>query len=274
MTAPSPAPRRQHFVIAAIGGIALVTAAWSAGLGSSIAEPGSSQIAQTGPSKDELSMARLREMVGLQAPSKNPDITYRGDDSCQWTNDRECDDPGIGTGACSVGTDRPDCWRIVDGIEDDTCRWANDGECDEPRYGTGACTQGTDRTDCGVLAVIRFQTDTCHAAFNGICNEPGLGGGICEARTDRADCIGRQRPMQINDHFFGWDDRTILDTALAPWSAIGWIEMDADGASCTATLVAANVIVTAAHCIEADGRLDARGVFETGFGLRGGTVSA
>jgi protease YdgD len=26
-------------------------------------------------------------------------------DSCRWANDRECDDPGVGTGACEPGTD-------------------------------------------------------------------------------------------------------------------------------------------------------------------------
>ena len=30
----------------------------------------------------------------------------------------------------------------------DSCRWANDNECDDPDIGTGACTQGTDYSDC------------------------------------------------------------------------------------------------------------------------------
>ncbi|HCR67085.1 MAG TPA: peptidase S1, partial [Oceanicaulis sp.] len=34
-----------------------------------------------------------------------------GDDSCRYANDNECDEPGLGTGACSAGTDRSDCWR-------------------------------------------------------------------------------------------------------------------------------------------------------------------
>jgi protease YdgD len=236
--------------------------------------PGASiPLAQGDDGNHTVSIDLLREMVGLQAPAKSP-ASDRGNDSCRWANDGVCDEPGTGTGECRIGTDYSDCWRIAGGIEDNSCRWANDGECDEPGYGTGACTQATDRDDCGDIGFLRFQTDACPAAFNGVCNEPGLGDGTCEARTDRADCIGRERPMQINDHFFGRDDRVVLDTAAAPWSAIGWITMEADDASCTATLVAADVIITAAHCIEVDGRIDARGVFETGFGRPGGASSA
>jgi len=262
-------PLRHLIVSAIIGGLALLPAGRSGETGESI------RLAESEAPKDTVSIERLRAIVGLQAPPpKTPGATYRGDDSCRWANDGECDDVGLGTGACAPGTDFSDCRRIAAGIEDNSCRWANDGECDEPHYGTGACTQGTDRDDCGALNSLRFQTDACATAFDGVCNEPGLGNGTCEARTDRSDCIGRERPMEINDHFFGWDDRTILDTGAAPWSMIGWIVMDADDTSCTATLVASNVIVTAAHCIEVDGEIDARGVFETGFGLPGGARRA
>ena len=36
-----------------------------------------------------------------------------GDDSCQYANDNECDEPGLGTGACVAGTDHSDCWRLM-----------------------------------------------------------------------------------------------------------------------------------------------------------------
>ena len=101
-----------------------------------------------------------------------PSTRYTGNDTCQWANDGECDDPGIGTGACQVGTDYSDCWRIVEGVEDNTCRWANDGECDEPGFGTGACTQGTDLADCGAIIELRFRNDSCETAAahrNAIC---------------------------------------------------------------------------------------------------------
>ena len=222
-----------------------------------------------------VALERLRAMIGMDAPGKTPSATYHGDDSCRWANDGECDDPRIGTGACRAGTDYSDCWRIAQGVEDDSCRWANDGECDEPGFGTGVCTQATDHADCGDIGYLRFQTDSCDTAFDGVCNEPGVGDGTCAARTDRSDCIGRERPMQIYDNYFGYDDRVLLDTTVSPWSMIGLITRSSDGVSCTATLVADDVIVTAAHCITADnGLIDAGGLFETGFGMFAGARSA
>lgn len=227
-----------------------------------------------GPGRDaDISLPELRQLVGLGDGTKPSNATYRGDDSCQWANDGECDDNGLGTGACRAGTDYSDCWRIAAGVEDNTCRWANDGECDEPRIGTGACSQGTDFADCAALIHLRFRTDSCTRAFDGVCNEPDIGDGACEARTDRADCIGRNRPGEIDDHFRGYDDRELFDTATSPWMAIGWIEL-ADGGSCSATLVDESVIVTAAHCIELDKTIDAAGTFSAGFDRPEGPLSA
>lgn len=197
---------------------------------------------------------------------------YEGDDSCRWANDGECDDPGIGTGACRAGTDYSDCWRIATGVEDDSCRWANDGECDEPHFGTGACTQATDRTDCGAVAYLRNQTDACRFAFNDVCNEPGRGDGTCDPRTDRGDCIGRERPTTIEDHFLGHDDRVIMDTTQFPWSVIGMLV--GETGNCTATLIAEDVILTAAHCIESERGIDARAEFQTAFTPDGFYASA
>ena len=175
-----------------------------------------------------------------------------GNDSCRWANDGECDDPDIGTGACTQGTDHSDCRRIREGREDDSCRWARDRECDEPRFGTGACAQGTDRTDCGEIAWLRNQTDACTTSFNGICEEPGRGNGSCAARTDRSDCVGRNRPLTINDHYFGRDDRVRVNTQQGPWRYMGRI-VNASGEACTATLIARNVLITAAHCLHSGG---------------------
>lgn len=189
-----------------------------------------------------------------------------GDDSCRWANDNECDEPEIGTGACSVGTDRSDCIRLIENREDDSCRWARDGECDEPQFGTGACVQGTDRTDCGDIAWLRNQNDSCATAFNNICEEPGQNGGqnggSCAARTDRSDCRGRTRPMTINDHYFGHDDRVLVPVDEAPWRYMGVLRMD-NGGACSATLVAPDVIATAAHCIHGDSGLSAAGRFSS-----------
>lgn len=196
----------------------------------------------------------------------------RGDDSCRWANDMECDDPGIGTGACTQGTDYSDCRYIREG-EADACRWANDGECDEPGFGTGACVQGSDLTDCGAVSHLRFRTDACQTAFNGICEEPEVGNGRCAARTDRRDCFGAERPLTINDHFFGRDDRVFMDQSAFPWSLIGELTMET-GESCTATLIGVDILVTAAHCIHSDAGVNARGRFVTAVGRAGGPYEA
>jgi protease YdgD len=186
----------------------------------------------------------------------------QGNDSCRWAHDNECDDPGIGTGACPLGTDYSDCRALREG-ENDSCRWARDGECDEPHLGTGACVQGTDRTDCGDIAWMRNENDNCATAFNGACEAPASGGGrgACAAHTDRADCHGRDRPMTINDHFFGRDDRVRVNAQLPPWRFMGQFTNGA-GEGCTATLIARDVIVTAAHCIHTDNGVQADGEFE------------
>jgi protease YdgD len=199
---------------------------------------------------------QVRKRTGAPGPSN---------DSCRWANDNECDDPDIGTGACSLGTDVSDCRALRQG-ENDSCRWARDGECDEPGFGTGACVQGTDRTDCGAIAWMRNQSDRCDTAFNGVCEEPGQGRtGTCEPRTDRADCHSRNRPLTINDHFFGRDDRVLVPVNEAPWRFMGVLRMSA-GESCTATLISSNVIVTAAHCIHSQSGLNATAAFTTADG--------
>jgi protease YdgD len=194
-----------------------------------------------------------------------------GNDSCRHARDRECDEPDIGTGACTMGTDFSDC-RALRAGDNDSCRWANDGECDEPHFGTGACTQGTDRTDCGAIAWMRNQTDSCATAFNGACEEPGRGQ-ECAARTDRTDCHGRERAMTIYDHFFGRDDRVLVNVAEAPWRFMGQLAMDT-GERCTATLIAANVIVTAAHCIHTQRGVSAMGRFTTASGEHSAAITA
>ncbi|WP_417496992.1 trypsin-like serine peptidase [Maricaulis sp.] len=229
-----------------------------------------------GPAETLSSREISRWLHRIQKPQRPGDVStssYRGTDTCRWANDGECDDPGIGTGACDQGTDYSDCWRIADGVEDDSCQWANDGECDEPGFGTGACTQATDLSDCGAIINLRFRNDSCDTAFDGVCNEPGTGDGRCDARTDRADCYGRERPLTINDHYFGRDDRVFMDTTATPWNVVGQIDLDSGGA-CTATLIADDVLITASHCINEDGVTDASAVFRTAYGRRGGPLEA
>ena len=217
--------------------------------------------------------AGLRTPIGKQTNPPKPGAgAGGGNDSCQWAHDNECDDPDIGTGACRQGTDYSDC-RAIRAGDDNSCRWANDRECDEPNFGTGACVQGTDRTECGDIGWLRNQTDACATAFNGMCEEPGQGNGSCETRTDRSDCRGRNRPMAINDHFFGRDDRVLVPVGQQPWSFMGVLRMDT-GESCTATLIARDVIVTAAHCIHSERGLNARGRFESASGGHSARVTA
>jgi hypothetical protein len=101
-----------------------------------------------------------------------------GDDSSEWANDGECDDPRFaGTGsadetlAADILKDATDCQAAYDAgtvsftggdtqtaaidYGDDTSDWANDGECDDPRFsGTGVASElldadiGHDATDC------------------------------------------------------------------------------------------------------------------------------
>ncbi|MGD9967346.1 MAG: serine protease [Hyphomonadaceae bacterium] len=195
-------------------------------------------------------------------------------DTCRWANDHECDEPEIGTGVCAANTDESDCRAIRTGADNDSCQWANDGECDEPTFGTGQCVQGTDRADCGDLFAIRNRIDSCSSAFNGVCDEPGRGGSDrCEPRTDRSDCQGRARPLGINDHFFGNDDRVRVDVNQAPWRFMGVLRLQGGGV-CSATLVGRNIIVTAAHCLySGGGTLDARGRFTSASGEHSARVT-
>ena len=130
------------------------------------------------------------------AGDSGPDVAVNtaiafGDDSSEWANDGECDDPrfaGEGTAAelvdADIMKDATDCRTayeagtvtyVGDGADmaaidygDDTSEWANDGECDDPRFsGTGVAETtldediGHDATDC------REAVEAGTATFNG-----------------------------------------------------------------------------------------------------------
>ncbi|QQR36706.1 hypothetical protein JI749_03475 [Devosia oryziradicis] len=113
-----------------------------------------------------------------------------GDNSSEWANDGECDDPRFsGTGSASetfdvdIRKDAADCKAAYDAgtvtfnggtsvadidYGDDTSQWAKDGECDDPRFsGTGVADElldvdtAHDATDC--RAAVAAGT----ATFNG-----------------------------------------------------------------------------------------------------------
>ena len=76
-------------------------------------------------------------------------------------------------------------------------------------------------TDCAAVAYLRNRTDTCFTAFDGICNETSGGKGTCVPFSDTADCLGSTRPASLKNHFFGRDDRFLVDVTQAPWRSIG-----------------------------------------------------
>lgn len=213
--------------------------------------------------RPRLSARALEATLSFQSEPRREPGGYRGVDSCRRAENGECDEPGIGTGLCSAGTDYSDCWRIAENAPDNSCEWSNDGICDEPGFGTGFCRQATDVADCSDSEYLRFRDDSCETAFDGVCNEAGLGDGTCQERSDRSDCLGRERPAGINDHFMRFDDRQLISTATAPWRSIGLLRFNRGGV-CTATLVAEDVILTAAHCLFSTGELDARARFTAG----------
>jgi protease YdgD len=196
-----------------------------------------------------------------------------GADTCEFANDLECDDAAFGgTGSCDAGTDATDCRPAAIG-GDDSCEFAADAECDEPGIGGGYCTDFSDTTDCAPVAFLRDRDDSCAAAFDGVCQEPGSGDGACAARTDTADCIGRSRPREARDHYFGRDDRFLVDEGVAPWNRIGLLADDSG--DCTGALVGPRTVLTAAHCLfDDDGHPIVPATFTTGSIAAGNLITA
>jgi hypothetical protein len=153
------------------------------------------------------------------------DIDF-GDDSGNWANDGECDDPRFGGSLDSHRmADATDCREayeadpsIYSGGEapevtgdidfgDDSGSWANDGECDDPRFG-GSLTshEMADATDCReaydadpsiysggampeMTGDIDFGDDSGNWANDGECDDPRFGGTLDSHRmADATDC--------------------------------------------------------------------------------------
>jgi hypothetical protein len=186
--------------------------------------------------------AALILAAGLSAPglAQTGDVDF-GDDTSEWANDGECDDPRFtGTGMAGeledadIGKDATDCRTLFEAgsislaeseaptpgtptvaaeteidFGDDTSEWANDGECDDPRFaGTGMASEledadiGKDATDCrtafeaGTISLvgdgdptmvgdIDFGDDSSEWANDQECDDPRfVGSGMASEPTD------------------------------------------------------------------------------------------
>jgi len=133
-------------------------------------------------------------------------------DSCEFSRDKICDDPGhlnyddASQDVCAKGTDTSDCTAGSGSgsgsgsgaAEDNSCAYANNDICNEPNI----CFPGTDTADC---------PDSCLHANNGYCDEPGHAnydnaGATCAAGTDTTDCSGPDSCLEADNDVC--DDKT------------------------------------------------------------------
>ncbi|MGB3337027.1 MAG: hypothetical protein WBA73_07610 [Devosia sp.] len=126
----------------------------------------------------EAGTVTLKDSGGTPATTTTTAAIDFGDNSSEWANDGECDDPrftGSGSAAETLDVDilkdAADCEAAYDAgtvtfegsdtpvadidYGDDTSQWSKDGECDDPRFsGTGVAGElldadlGHDATDC------------------------------------------------------------------------------------------------------------------------------
>jgi hypothetical protein len=63
--------------------------------------------------------------------------------------------------------------------------------------------------------------------------------------------VGRTSASDLQPGILGSDDRRVIDQLSAPWAAIGQVNVTGYryAKRCTGTLVASNLVITAAHCV-------------------------
>lgn len=199
--------------------------------------------------------------AGLAAPvqAQTADVDF-GDDSSEWANDGECDDPRFtGTGMASeledadIAKDATDCRTLYEAgsitlaeaagfssttpatapgeidFGDDSSEWANDGECDDPRFTGSAMADeledvdiARDATDCRTafeageitlvdggadtpaMADIDFGDDSSEWAKDQECDDPRFAGSGMAAEPTEAD-----RMHDASDCRQAYEDGTI-----------------------------------------------------------------
>ena len=159
-----------------------------------------------------------------------------GDNTSQWANDGECDDPRFeGEGAADtlldedLGHDATDCRKLFNAgsitvrravaasngavnFGDDSSEWARDGECDDPRFeGEGSADtlldgdNGHDATDCRSLfgeGRIALRGGTSGIDFGDDSSEWASDGECDDPRfagDGRADDAARRRRLSRRD---------------------------------------------------------------------------
>jgi hypothetical protein len=181
----------------------------------------------------EAGTVTLRNIPDTKTPAATAEIDF-GDDTSDWANDGECDDPRFeGTGVASelldedLMKDATDCKAAVDAgtatlkqggaaatsvdaadidFGDDSSEWANDDECDDPRFeGAGAASEPSN-TD-----ILKDATD-CRAA---------LEAGTVTLKADAADILKSATEFDFGSDFSRWandgecDDKRFVGEGMA-----------------------------------------------------------
>lgn len=71
---------------------------------------------------------------------------------------------------------------------------------------------------------------------------------LCAAATLALTTLAPLDDVRADEDFFGYDERVVVKPTRLPWQAIGKVVFAGEG-HCTGTLIAADIVLTAAHCL-------------------------
>lgn len=114
---------------------------------------------------------------------------------CQYANDGECDEPGIGTSVCEAGTDTADCSQL--------------NVADGYLYGALACAASY----CGEAWGLVVDQTTASGAHKGALEQCGDSTCILEVTFSRGRCLAVATSEKYGAH--GWATRSSLAEAEA-----------------------------------------------------------